>query len=365
MEEPMKASPKHAVAEPDAQVKNGESKGTKGRFSKMKRWQKILIVIGICVVALIVIAGISLAVVLNVGKSELLDSGEGDQSYKTVEYQGKTYVYNEAMTSICIIGTDKIYGYVDEESSASADAILLLAYDTSSGKATLVNVPRNLKMSYTIDVPNVGPVVFPDNYLSAAYALYADNDAEASQQVCDAVSGLLNNIPINNYCSLLESAIGPLTEAMGGVTLTAIQDVPWVGVEKGETYTMTGEQALRYVQWRNIHVLTSPTDRMMRQRQFAEAFVDQTIETAKKDPTVLVDMYSIMTNPNYITTNIDSSELTYLVSTAMSNGFKELSLAQIPYDDYFNRDTSMSEYYVKGDELKQLLLDIYYKPVEG
>ncbi len=359
----MKASPKHAIAESDAQVKNGESKVKKGRFSKMKRWQKILIISGICLVALIAIAGISLAIMLNVGKSELLDSGEGDQSYKTVEYQGKTYAYNEAMTSICVIGTDRLYGFVDPESSGSADAIILLAYDTVEGKTSLINVPRNLKVDFTIDVPNVGPQDF-HTFMAVAYGLYSKSDAQGSQNLCHAVSRLFNNIPVNNYITLLESAIGPLTEAMGGVTLTAIQDVPWVGVKKGETYTMTGEQALRYVQWRNIHELSSPTDRMMRQRQFANAFVEQTIDAAKKDPAILVEMYNILTNPDYMTTNLDLSEIAYLASVALSEGMNDMMLTSVPYDDVYNTKTGMSDYFVREDELMDLILSIYYEPVE-
>lgn len=362
MEETPKKTPKHAA--PGTDVSSSNEEGQKKRFSNWKRWQKVLAIVGVCLAALIVICILTVVIMLNVGKSELLSTPGDDQSYQTIEYEGKTYVYNQDVASICVIGSDRLYGDgAAPDRSGQADAILLLTYDTSSGKAHLVNVPRNLILDFTIDVPNVGPRNY-HSYLAVAYGLYAKSDAQGSMQLCEAITGLLGGIPVKNYFMLLESAIAPLTEAMGGVEITAIEDVPWVQVEKGKTYRMQGEQALRYVQWRDIHVLTSPTDRMYRQRQFADAFLKQSVEAIKKDPSVLLDFYSILTDPDYMTTNIDLPELAYLVSVALDHGVDELIFSQIPYDDVYNEDTLMSEYYARQDELTQLILDIYYKPAE-
>lgn len=363
MVEKMKAAPQHAAPTADVRMEDGRN-DKKKRSSRLKRWQKVLI--GVCggLLALIVIVVLAAVIMINVGRSELLDVTGEDQSYLTIEHEGRTYDYNQDMVSIGVIGSDRLYGYGQSTGAkGQADAIILLAYNTSNAEVHLINVPRNLVLDYTIDVPNAGPTKF-NNYIAAAYGLYAENDAGGSQNVCGVLSTLLGGVPVDNYVTLLESAIGPLTEAMGGVELTAIQDVSWVGIKKGETYRLQGEQALRYVQWRNIHKAHSPADRMERQRHFADAFIKQSIEAIKKDPSVLLDFYSIITNPDYMTTNLDLPELAYLVSTVLNNGVGDFDLTQIPYEDTFNEETGMSEYYAKDDELTQLILDIYYNPIE-
>lgn len=329
---------------------------------KKKKSHKVAIGVIFAIVLIFVLAFTAFGVCANVGRAELMGDNGSSLSYKTMRHDGKTYAFNEDMVSVAIIGTDRIYGYQEGDTNACADAVMVLAYDTSSGKITLINVPRNLIVNYRIEFEDANPASMR-SFLATAFSGGKD-DAAGSRAVCDAVSRLFGDIPITEYVTMLESAIDPLTAAMGGVTVTAVDSVPQAGVEPGKTYTLTGRNALLYVQYRNIRIMSSPADRMRRQHDFAQAFVKQSVEAVKKDPTILGDFYSILTDPDYMTTNLDVPELAFLVSSVMQKGVSDLNLVTVPYTEDYDPQSQLVGYYAKPNELMDLILDVYYEPVE-
>lgn len=353
---------KHAAHANAAHANAERAKATHAKARKRRALRIVLIVVGI-ILALCLIAAAALGAFVNSGKDELLADNDLGNPRQTISQDGKSYVLNENMITVALIGTDRLYGYViDDESRGHADAIMLMAYDTSTGKVTLINVPRNMIAEINLGLLD-GIEGSVSTFLSASYA-YGKTDEESALFVCDTVSSLLNGIPVENYVVLLESCIDPLTEAIGGVTVTAVQDVPWVGVKKGETYTMTGNQALRYVQWRNIHEKTSPTDRMKRQHDFAQAFLHQSIDAIKKDPSIIGKFYDIITDPQYMTTNLHTNELAYLVSAVVTNGVNDLEIVTLPYTPDYEEETGLMAYLPDRKGITDLLLKVYYEPAD-
>lgn len=355
--------PQHSEEGKHGAYASAEHANATQKTARKRRWLRIVLVVVGIILVLCLIAAAALGVFVNSGKDELLADNEAGSPRQTISQDGKNYVLNENMISVALIGTDRLYGYViDDESRGHADAIMLVAYDTSTGKVTLINVPRNTitRFRYT---NSFGQEASVETFLSAAYA-YGDTDAQSAETVCGAVSDLLDGIPVENYVVLLESCIDPLTEAIGGVTVTAVQDVPWVGVKKGETYTMTGNQALRYVQWRNIHEKTSPTDRMKRQHDFAQAFLHQSVDAIKKDPSIIGKFYDIITDPQYMTTNLHTNEIAYLISAVVTNGVNDLEMVTLPYTPDYEEETGLMAYLPDRKGITDLLLKVYYEPAE-
>ena len=264
------------------------------------------------------------------------------------------------MVSIVLVGTDKNYGNVIEGTNGQADAVIVMAYDTATGKMTLINVPRNMTFKTTITFSD-GEKREQKVMLSTLYGI-GDDDASGAEQVCDGVSTLFGDIPLENYCALSMLCVGPLADAMGGVTVTAVDDVPIVGIKKGETYTLKSWSALRYVQFRDPTIMSSPADRVRRQQDFAKAFVDQTIDVAKKDPMVLKRLYDVITDPQYMTTNLDLPEIAYMAASVVQHGSDDLNLVTVPYTSEYSDVLQSTEYFPDEDGLTQLLIDTYYLP---
>lgn len=326
---------------------------------RLKLWQKILLVIVAILVVLVAAGAIVVANVINTGKSELLAANDSPYAFHKIRVDGEVYEFNENMVSVVLVGNDR-FGNAIEGTLGQADAVMVLAYDTETGKLTVLNVPRNTTFETELTFSD-GEKRTERVMLSGVYGI-GEDDAAGAEQVCRSVSQLFGNIPMENYCTLSMLCVGPLADAMGGVTVTAVDDVPIVGIVKGETYTLTSWSALRYVQYRDPYIMTSPADRMRRQHDFAKAFVEQTKEAVKKDPTILKDFYNIITDPQYMTTNMSMSEFAYLAFSVMQKGTDDLSLLTIPYTSEYSDILQSTEYIPDMDALKQLLIDIYYHP---
>ena len=63
----------------------------------------------------------------------------------------------------------------------------------------------------------------------------------------DTVSRLLFNVPIEYYLVLDVNGVGALADAVGGVEVVALQDVPKTDMREGQPYVLKGEQARQYV----------------------------------------------------------------------------------------------------------------------
>lgn len=344
------------------EMKHGEGKHAPTRHARARsrRWLRIVLVVVGVILVLAIIAAAALGNFVNSGKDELLADNNTSTLRKSMRHDNVNYVFNEDMVTVALIGTDRGTGSAVVDSNGSADAIILVAYNTKTSEIKLINVPRNVITAFDFSYPDGAPGS-ATTFISAAYA-FGHSDAEGAENVCGALSDLFRGLPVENYVAMLESCIGPLTEAMGGVTLTAIDDVAYMGIYKGETYTLKGEQALRYVQFRDTSKMSSPTDRIERQKDFIKAFLPQTIAAVKKDPSILGKLYDIITDPQYMTTNLHANELAYLASSVILNGVSDLEMVTVECDQDY--DAGLLAYFPKEDELVQLLLDTYYEPVD-
>lgn len=334
----------------------------KPRKKRFKLWQKILLIVVAVLVVLVAVAAISAAVITNTGKAELLSANDSTYAFKRIKHDGKVYEYNDNMVSVVLVGTDKDYGNAIQGTNGQADAVIVVAYNTETGKIDVINTPRNLWFECEVTFED-GEKRKQDVMLSAMYALASD-DVGGALQVCDAVSQLFGRIPMKFYAAMNMQAVGPLADAMGGVTLVSTDDVPVANIVKGETYTLKSWAALRYVQYRNPDIPTSPADRVQRQQDFAKAFVNQTIAAAKEDPMVLKRLYDVITNPEYMVTNLDFDEIAYLAANVVMKGVSDLQMQTVPYEPKYSEILDATEYIPQEDELTQMLIDVYYLPVE-
>lgn len=342
-----------------AEAGDDDATSAKKKRKRFKLWQKILMIIAIVLVVLLASGGIAAVAIINTGKSELLASNDSPFAYRKLKHEGQRYVFNENMVSVVLIGNDRL-GNALEGTLGQADAVMVVAYDTASGKLTLINVPRNTTMETLLTFPD-GEKRTQKMMLSGVYGI-AEDDEGGAEQVCRTVSQLFGNIPLENYCVLSMLCVGPLADAMGGVTLAAIDNVPIEHIVKGETYTLKSWKALRYVQYRDPTIMSSPADRMARQHQFAKAFVEQTKEAVKKDPMVLKKLYDVITDPQYMITTLDMPEVAYLATSVLQHGTADLNLVTVPYDSVYSDVLESTEYYPDENALTQLLIDTYYLP---
>lgn len=352
------------------QPKHAEGVIRKRHKTSRAKKRKRNIMIALCV-AVLLIAGIALGAFafIKAGEGALKspmananpETSEEAATYdegKTVTYEGKKYVLNENMVSVLMIGFDRKTIAQEGENAGQADAVFVMAIDTEKGTVQPIILPRDSMVDVDLyaDDRYVGQEKMQ---LCLAYG-YGDGRESSCENTARAASRLLYNIPIEYYFSLDMNSIGPLADAIGGVSLTPLQTVTKANAYEGEPTVLFGQNALYYVQYRDTSVSTSSLDRQARQKQFLEAYFGQALQAAKGDVGVLVNLYNLA--GEYAITNLGPNEFSYLASVVQQNGMTALNATALTGE--MSQPGKNSEYTIDQKAAYETVLNTYYTPVE-
>ena len=331
----------------------------KKRHKKRKKRLKIVVLVLVILLVLVGAAYAGVSMMRHQGEESLhVDYTEGE----TVTYNGTTYQYNKNIVSICVMGYDRYDSGVtsDDEEPGQADAIAVLALDTQTGKTTAIVIPRESM----VEVNTYAQGSFTGTsvkQICLAFA-YGDGAETSAENVVTSVKRVLNNMPINYYVALNRQGIIPLNDAIGGVTLTSLEDVPDTDIKEGEEVTLLGSDAYYYVQRREWWGTQGTLDRMERQAQYIQEYAKQAIAQATKAGglSVLTNLYSI--GLDYTTTNLGASEFSYLASVLLDKGVTDINVVTLTGS--IIQGESYAEFTLDSQNTYQVVLDTFYTPVE-
>lgn len=354
-----------------------EEKPEKKKKEKKKKTPKQIAKRVAIVLAVIIL--LPTAVILGMwamGKSSLF-SGKMDMSNAIdgvkvqnkgdlVIYKGHKYQYNENITNILFMGVDK--ENLDSKDTklkmrgaGQSDTIFLAALDTSSGKVTLVNVPRDIMTyvrSYDKDGKYDGKKL---RQICLAYA-YGDGKEKSCDNVAYAVSKVLYGVPIQSYMSIDLSAISVLNDAIGGVNVQVIGDLTSAdpALKEGANVTLLGGQAETYVRSREFEPLDANLKRMQRQQQYVTSYIQKALQEMKSDLTLPLDLLNLVSNNSV--TNLSASKITYLATKVSGSSFSSDSIYSIDCK-IKEGETGYAEYYPDETKLFEMVLKVFYKQI--
>lgn len=303
------AAPEAATGEAEEtvriRVRERHRTGRKRSGKKKASAKRTALIAVVVIVALALVGALAAAVILQKGKEHLRAPLQEEESL-TVSYNGHEYMYNEDVVSILIMGVDDESSYTGSDASCS-DANFLITMDTATNEVNVTTIPRDSMCE--VDVYQDGEYYFTTHTnLCLAYAVDAPKET-CAENVVKSVSRIMEDMPINYYFAMNVHAIEDLAKAVGGVKVTALETIPGTNIVKGEKIKLTGNDAYKYVQYRNTYEEGTALDRQARQDQFIKAFiskakgmsVDQLLKVVKA-----VSDYSI--------TNLGAEEMSYLAS---------------------------------------------------
>lgn len=357
---------------------------------RAKRKKTIFIGIGSIVVFCICIV-VALLVVRAIGEKNLKEKVQEDTKQKgTITYNGKEYRYKEDMVNILCLGIDIRQENLDEwaaedeqtnadnisdkniaeiekkgiaeskngRRSGQADAIFILAMDTKEHTLDVVAVPRDTMVpvkKYSLD----GTYEGTENMQITLQHAYGDGKEQSCELMEEAVSNLFYQLPINGYCSSNMLAFPIINDAVGGVTVRIDEDLTLLNPDftEGKEVLLKGEAVMDFVGGRDITVAQSSLARIGRQKEYLMSFAPTAKAAVKKDVTLPVELYQTLSE--YMVTDISADEVTYLASEAVQCDFSEKNLHIV--DVEVQQGEEYEEYYVKEDELYQMVLDVFYE----
>lgn len=286
----------------------------------------------------------------------------------TVFWNGKTYKRNTYVKAVLCMGVDRD-GPITETTlsgdGGQADGIFLLANDTARGSMKILLIPRDSMTEITktdtswteTNGAKLGEVV---DHLSLSYA-YGDGREKSCEYTKQAVSHLLMGLKIDSYMAADLEIIASLNDEVGGVTVT----IPTMGMEQadpefvfGQTVRLKGEQAERFVRFRDTERDNSAISRMEQQKLYISGFFQAVKEKSRTESNITEHLFEM--SQDYMVTDMAKDEYLKLAINALEGeGLTSASFKMAPGTG--TATETYDEYYVDQEALVPILLDLFYR----
>ena len=165
----------------------------------------------------------------------------------------------------------------DTGGGGNCDTMMLVSYDVTNQKMTVMSIPRDTMVNVPWDVKKINSV----------YNYYGGGD-KGIEALDGKISDLIGFVP--DYSVIVEwAAVGKLVDAIGGVYFDVPRDMDYVDpyqdlsihIKKGYQ-KLTGEQAMGVVRWRHNNsgggYSTGDLGRIETQQAFMKAVIQQLLQ---------------------------------------------------------------------------------------
>ena len=352
------------------------------------KWYRVLLKIMIAIVVILMLGVIAFVIATIVGRNRLYGDNKGkgpnvtgfeqvellkeedaenvgDSGYTwqegDIRYQGGIYRYNEDILTFLFLGTDARedgtpkYGNDD---AGRADSIFLLVMNPHTEAVEIIAIPRDTIAEVELFDDQGIRQAIAKTQITMQYA-YGDGAELSCERMQNAVSKLFYELPIHGYCAIHMSGIPTLNDAVGGIELQALQDVPKANIKAGEQVLLQGQAAYHYLHDRDTKVAGSAQERLARQKQYLAAYASKVREETKKDITLPVKLYNTLNK--YMVTDVSVDKVSYLATQATNYRFDDDHIYSL--EGELVSGEILEEFHVDENALYELILKVFYEKV--
>lgn len=288
-----------------------------------------------------------------------LEEQEGSVSQSelhTIEYEGKTYRYNNNLTNILFLGIDndsKMEEYDAPRNSGQSDCIMLLTLNKETKECQILQIPRDTMVD--VDLFDMSGNYYNSvNRQIATQFAYGFGGKDSCWITQKKVSELLNDLQIDAYIGMDMASISMIVDAIGGVSITIPEDYTQIDLafQKGATVVLDGNLAERYVRGRQTDVMFSNNQRMERQLQFIPAFIDSVKAKVGENVNYYEWLYPVV--EDYVVTNMSESQMNELSEYQLA----ESKVQTLPGEGKMGK--TYEEFHVDLEKLDKMLIEMFY-----
>lgn len=320
------------------------------------------------IVSIILVAAIAICALLISKWENIFFQTEGGESNviidpiikepKRITIDGKEYLQTAKIQTYLLMGIDKDGKAVpvkDGEGGGQADMQILLVIDDEHETWRILQIDRDMMVeSEMYDAEgNIAAITISQICLLHTAGSGMEDSCE---NVVKGLSSFLWDQPIDGYIAMNMGGINTLNDAMGGIPVKITTDFTAVdpSLPLGETVTLEGEQAERFVRSRMTVDDGTNVSRMARQREYMKSFVKK---FATLDMDTIVDVYD--TIQDYTVTNMGSGLIEKLAEKVQS--YEELELVQ--FEGLHESNGLNITFQVDEQNKQDVILDLFYSPV--
>ena len=325
----------------------------------------------ILAVVLVLLAGMLLlqrwennqdAPVSSSGEASSVEAGAPVDDREITYYDGTAYARREDLETVLLLGVDKFEGETPEGyvNNQQTDFLLLLVLDEENETCTPIQLNRDTMTQIQILGVTGEPAGTFTGQLALAHT-YGSGEEDSCENTVLAVENLLYGVGIDHYVSLTMDGVALLNDLVGGVTVEVLDDFSGIddSLVQGETVTLQGQQALTYVRSRGGLEDSSNLHRMERQRQYLAALQQQLKAAVQQEDGFTLDV--LLQLNEYMVSDCTVDQLSELGNSLAA--YQVSDILTTPGDA--REGEEFMEFTVDDAALQQLVMDVFYEPVEG
>lgn len=295
------------------------------------------------------------------GEVSSVEAGAPVDGREITYYNGTAYARREDLETVLLLGVDKFEGETPEGylNNQQADFLLLLVMDKQNETCTPIQLNRDTMTQIQILGVTGEPAGTFTGQLALAHT-YGSGEEDSCENTVLAVENLLYGVGIDHYVSLTMDGVALLNDLVGGVTVEVLDDFSGIddSLVQGETVTLQGQQALTYVRSRGGMEDSSNLHRMERQRQYLAALQQQLKAAVQQEDGFTLD--ALLQLNEYMVSDCTVEQLSDLGDSLAA--YQVSDILTTPGDAQEGEE--FMEFTVDEDALQQLVMDVFYEPVE-
>lgn len=324
-------------------------------------------ILGSVIAVLLVIFGILLWNSSDNGISGKTESKEASipsqdiENSNTVYYNGQEYEYNKDLVNILFMGIDTQDPLVEQETAGTAgqaDCIFIISLDQKAESAKLLQISRDTMTDVDIYDVTGNHYATMNIQLATQYA-YSNGGKSGNWAMKKTISRFLYDLPIDGTVAMNMEGIRVMNDAVGGVTLTIPEDYTMIdpAFVQGAVVTLNGEQAERYVRYRDTNITGSNNGRMKRQIQYLPALISAIRQKAGENGNYYETFSNILEPYMVLDMSLDD------INEMAGYGFSTENIYTVPGE--VRAGAEHDEFIVNENELHNLVINMFYKPVDN
>ena len=339
----------------------------KHRHRSSRRAKQFKLILAAAILVMVLVLGFVAANLFEAKTSvKVQNAGKQMTAYSTGEntaqlYMNDRWYQKKNIETLLVMGIDN-FGSITGSSSYNnmnqADFLVLFLKDADTGEASAIHINRDTMTDITI-LGVTGEAAGKRHAQIALAFNYGRGEKDSSRNTADAVSNLLYGMEIDRFITVTMDAVPIMNDWVGGVEIEVKDDFNGIDPELvvGNKLTLVGEQALTYVRTRQGLDDSSNLARMERQRQYAAAWVEKAQEKLS-DPEAVAELLTQMGDRHFSDCSVE--EMLDFASGLSEN--VSMDIHSLPGEAV--KGQQYMEYYVDEEKTQQLILSLFYEPVE-
>ena len=322
-----------------------------------KKKKRNRIIVSIIVVLLIISIGTTINILNK--KTTIKAINEEEVDYHEVMYNGEKMIYNSSIVSLLFMGIDT----KDSESLGQADVIQLVLLDRENKKIEIIPFSRDTMAEIRMFDVSRNDLGWHEQHLNLAYA-YGDTKKTGCMLTAQAVSRLLNDIPIAYYGALDLSQLSNIQNIVGELEVIIPNDSlekvnpEWV---EGSKITINKDNVEAYLRTRSIDEDFSNNKRMERQKVYLDAYFKKVKSMLENDTEGTVKiLYNICKD---MTTNISLTDIQTFAQMIMTYDF-DIDTNYHPLEGENVVGSNHDEFHLDKTYFRELILKLFYRMEE-